>query len=86
MSKLTAFRLPEDLLEEIEELSSKLKADRTAIVIKALQIGIDKIKGSKLRIERPLLPEDVEQMINESNKVLISEIEELKKQIKNLSK
>ncbi|MBD2409489.1 hypothetical protein H6H01_01935 [Nostoc calcicola FACHB-3891] len=86
MSKLTAFRLPEDLLEEIEELSSKLRSDKTAIVIKALQIGIDKIKGSKLRIERPLLPEDVQQMIDESNQVLISEIEELKKQIKNLSK
>ncbi|WP_414573163.1 hypothetical protein [Nostoc sp. CCY 9925] len=86
MSKLSAFRLPDDLLEEIDELSDKLRSDRTAIVIKALKIGIDKIKKSKIRIERPLVPEDVEEMIKENNKILILEIEEIKKQIKDLSK
>ncbi|BAY78750.1 hypothetical protein NIES25_52270 [Nostoc linckia NIES-25] len=88
MVKVAAYRLPEDLLQEIDDLSLALKTDKTAIVIEALKIGLAHIKGGDVKIERktPLLPEEVQQMINESNQVLVLEIEELKKQINNLSK
>lgn len=42
--KVTTFRLSEEALEELEELSDRLHRDRSDVMREALRIGLDEMK------------------------------------------
>lgn len=78
-NKLTAYRLPEDLLAEIDRISIETKQDKTAVVIQLLKAGLSATSSNTAIIQRitPLTREEMEDRLKALEAQFMSHLEAL---------